>query len=92
MKFYNREKELEILQRNEEQSKQNAVFTVMTGRRRVGKTSLILRSLQGKDYAYLLFRVTANLFCAKSFRKFWRSSWGYMSMVQYSDSGNFLRS
>lgn len=69
MKFYNREKELEILQRNEEQSKQNAVFTVMTGRRRVGKTSLILRSLQGKDYAYLFVSRDSEPILCEKFQK-----------------------
>ena len=41
MRFYNRTKELEILSRTLEQSKKNSCFTVMVGRRRIGKTSLI---------------------------------------------------
>lgn len=53
MKFYDRENELSILQENEQQSHSSAVFTVLMGRRRVGKTSLITRAMEGKEYAYL---------------------------------------
>ena len=41
MKFYDRETEMEMLVLNERQAERTAVFTVLTGRRRVGKTSLI---------------------------------------------------
>ena len=45
MKFYDRINELSILQENEQQSYNSAVFTVLMGRRRVSKTSLITKSL-----------------------------------------------
>ena len=53
MKFYDREKELEMLQRNWEQSAAHSIMTTLTGRRRVGKTSLILRSLEKHPHVYL---------------------------------------
>lgn len=53
MKFYNRELELELLRQNAKQAENTAVFTVLTGRRRVGKTSLITQALEDKDMAYL---------------------------------------
>lgn len=53
MKFYNRIKELEILNRNLKQSQKNACFTVMVGRRRIGKTALLLESVKGRKYLYL---------------------------------------
>ena len=53
MKFYDRINEMQILQENEAQAERSAVFTVLMGRRRVGKTSLILHALEGRDYAYL---------------------------------------
>lgn len=53
MKFYDRVTEMQILRENERQSERSAVFTVLMGRRRVGKTSLIIRTLKGYDYAYL---------------------------------------
>ncbi len=44
MKFYDREKELGILQTNWEQSTEQGRLTVLVGRRRVGKTILLTRS------------------------------------------------
>lgn len=64
MKFYNRTKELEILARNFEQSKKSACFTVMVGRRRIGKTSLLLESVKGQKYLYLFVsRKNETLLC-----------------------------
>ena len=53
MKFYDRESELEVLLNAYEQSLKSATFTVLMGRRRVGKTSLLLHAMEGKEYAYL---------------------------------------
>lgn len=53
MKFYDRENEINILKENELQSRQSAVFTVLMGRKRVGKTTLITTALKEYDYAYL---------------------------------------
>ena len=53
MKFYDRTNELETLARIEKQSVQTACFTIMVGRRRIGKTSLLLRSFAEKKTLYL---------------------------------------
>ena len=53
MRFYDRDEELAILERNEKQSLETAVFTVLTGRRRVGKTSLIQKAISEEGMAYL---------------------------------------
>ena len=53
MKFYDREMELDLLLQSEKQTERSAVFTVLTGRRRVGKTSLINQALEGENIAYL---------------------------------------
>ena len=45
MKFYDREKELELLRNSEAQAEKAASFTVLMGRRRIGKTSLILKAI-----------------------------------------------
>ncbi|TCS85687.1 hypothetical protein EDD80_11190 [Anseongella ginsenosidimutans] len=42
MKFYDRKQELAILQLNTRQSEKTACFTMMVGRRRIGKTALLL--------------------------------------------------
>ncbi|NRF41112.1 ATP-binding protein [Pedobacter foliorum] len=66
MKFYGRKKELEILQINEGQSKKTACFTVMVGRRRIGKTSLLLESVKNQRYLYLFVsRKNEQLLCAQ---------------------------
>ena len=66
MKFYGRKKELEILQINQVQSKRTACFTVMVGRRRIGKTSLLLESVKGQRYLYLFAsRKNEQLLCAQ---------------------------
>ena len=53
MRFFDREGELERLADIERRSRQNAQFTVLTGRRRVGKTSLLLKAFSNADFAYL---------------------------------------
>lgn len=64
MKFYNRTKELEILGRTLEQSKKTSCFTVIVGRRRIGKTSLLLESVKEKKYLYLFIsRKSESLLC-----------------------------
>ena len=66
MKFYDRQKELEALARNLEQSKRNSCFTVMVGRRRIGKTSVLLESVKNEKYLYLFVsRKSETLLCAQ---------------------------
>ena len=53
MKFYDREREVEKLREIERRSHKVAQFTVVTGRRRVGKSSLILKACEKCKFAYL---------------------------------------
>ncbi len=53
MKFYDREKEIEVLRKNWEKSKERSLFTVMVGRRRIGKTALLLKTEQEQNMLYL---------------------------------------
>ncbi len=53
MKFYNREKELAQLQRIRQRSTQSAQMTVIVGRRRIGKTSLLKKDMEGNLAVYL---------------------------------------
>ena len=70
MRFYDREDEIRILLENEAQAENTAMFTVLMGRRRVGKTSLIAKALEGKVFAYLFVsRDSEAMLC----RKFQRS-------------------
>lgn len=52
MKFYNREKELQLLQKIEERSRQTAQMTFVVGRRRIGKTSLLVRANEHQPMLY----------------------------------------
>jgi len=66
MKFYDRETELEVLREIENQSRTSATFTVLMGRRRVGKTSLIMRAMQGVESVYLFVSKDSEaLLCQK---------------------------
>ena len=53
MKFYDREQEIEKLREIARRSREVAQFTVVTGRRRVGKSSLILKAYEKEPFAYL---------------------------------------
>ena len=54
MKFYNRTNELAELKRIQELSfKENSRLTVVTGRRRIGKTSLIMKAVENTPTIYL---------------------------------------
>lgn len=64
--FYDRKSELKVLSEIETQSKGNACFTVITGRRRIGKTELIKEFLKNKKNAYLFTtRSTEKVLCEK---------------------------
>lgn len=52
MKFYNREKELRILHNIAVRSQQTAQMTFVVGRRRIGKTSLLIKASQDKTMLY----------------------------------------
>lgn len=52
MKFFDREIEFEKLREIEELSQETAQFTIVTGRRRIGKTALVRRFYEGKPLLY----------------------------------------
>lgn len=53
MRFFDRKSEIAELKEIAARSAEVAQFTVVTGRRRVGKTSLVLKALEGEEYVYL---------------------------------------
>ncbi len=66
MKFYNRTQELELLSANRKKSTQSSSFTVVIGRRRIGKTALLLKSSEGEKYLYLFVtRKNESLLCSQ---------------------------
>lgn len=69
MKFYNRTSEIAELQRIKEMAyNDHSKLTVITGRRRIGKTSLILNALKDDVIVYLFVsRKEVRLICAVDF-------------------------
>lgn len=66
MEFYNRERELSVLALLQQQVDTAARMTVLTGRRRVGKTMLALEFAKDKKYLYLFVAKKAEaLLCAE---------------------------
>jgi AAA+ ATPase superfamily predicted ATPase len=66
MKFYDRERELAELGKMEKQTSDSSRMTVLTGRRRVGKTSLALEFAQSRRHLYLFVsKKSEPLLCAE---------------------------
>ena len=62
MQFYNREKEIARLKEIQKQSGISAQFTVITGRRRIGKTQLLLHAVSGQPTLYFFVARKAESF------------------------------
>ena len=54
MKFYDRQREIALLNDIAAKSRRTAQFTVITGRRRIGKTSLVRKAFEGKTYLHFI--------------------------------------
>ena len=60
MRFYDREKELEILQTNWEQTTDRGRLTVLIGRRRIGKTTVLRKSADDEGHPMLYLYVSKD--------------------------------
>ena len=69
MKFYNREYELNTLSKNWEQSASHSMMTTLMGRRRIGKTSLLLKSVQDQKSLYLFVSKDNEQMLCKKFQQ-----------------------
>jgi AAA+ ATPase superfamily predicted ATPase len=64
MRFYDREKELQLLQEIDFASREASMMTVLVGRRRIGKTKLLLRAAEGNPYVYFFVsRKSESILC-----------------------------
>jgi uncharacterized protein len=52
MKFYNRSKEMALLAKTEQKSLETAQMMFVVGRRRIGKTALLMEAFRGKQALY----------------------------------------
>ena len=69
MDFYDRINELESLARIEKQSTETACFTIMLGRRRIGKTALLLRASEGRKMLYLFVSRNSEAVLCRQFQQ-----------------------
>lgn len=67
MKFYNRDSELADLQRIEQLSYNNAQMTFIVGRRRVGKTKLLLEATKNSPTLYFFVARKAEILLCQDF-------------------------
>lgn len=64
MKFFGRKEEIATLRKIRDNADNNAQFTVLTGRRRIGKTSLVLKAYEDKPFLYFFVgRKAESLLC-----------------------------
>ena len=69
MKFYDREKEILELQRLDNLADETAQFTVLMGRRRTGKTTLMSYALSGRKYLYFFIGKKAETLQCQYFQQ-----------------------
>ncbi len=69
MKFYDREKEIKELQRIDDLADQSSQFTVLIGRRRTGKTTLMAEALKERTYLYFFIGKKAEQIQCTEFQK-----------------------
>ena len=64
MKFYNRQEELELLEKTRKLSLEKSMMTFVVGRRRIGKTSLVHKAFRKQKFLYFFIaRKNETLLC-----------------------------
>lgn len=69
MRFYDREREIAELRRLDALAEHHAQLTVLMGRRRTGKTMLMMQALEGKPYLYFFVGKKAEQLQCLDFQK-----------------------
>ncbi len=63
MKFFDRQKEIAVLRKTAQLSQKRSVMTVVNGRRRIGKTRLLLQTFQDDVLYFFVTRKSEPLLC-----------------------------
>lgn len=69
MKFFDRKEEIAALRRIRSNAEKNAQFTVLTGRRRIGKTSLVLKAYEDIPFIYFFVGRKAERLLCEEFKQ-----------------------
>lgn len=69
MKFFNRQEEIATLRKIRDNAETGAQFTVLTGRRRIGKTSLVLKAYGDRPFLYFFVSRKAESLLCEEFRQ-----------------------
>ena len=69
MKFYDREQEIAFLRETQALARQTARFTVVTGRRRIGKTTLIREAYKDEPFVYFFVARKAEADLCETFQE-----------------------
>jgi len=67
MEFYNREEELKLLDDTRKLSEKSAMMTVITGRRRIGKTTLAIKASEGYPSLYFFVARKSEILLCREF-------------------------
>ncbi|MBL7111041.1 MAG: ATP-binding protein [Bacteroidales bacterium] len=90
MKFYNREKEITQLKEIQKLSLKSAQFTVVTGRRRIGKTHLLLNATTGQPTLYFFVARKAESFLCQDFQQEVKEKLGIPILGETSSFGKLF--
>lgn len=69
MKFFDRKEEIAALHKIRDNAEKSAQFTVLTGRRRIGKTSLVLKAYEDRPILYFFVGRKAESMLCEEFRQ-----------------------
>lgn len=69
MKFFDRKEKIATLRKIRDNAEKSAQFTVLTGRRRIGKTLLVLKAYEEKPFLYFFVGRKAEKLLCEEFRQ-----------------------
>lgn len=91
-KFYNRKKELEILENHYKIASNNLVAEVIIGRRRIGKTELIKKYIEGKKALYFYVTKKSSQILLDDFTAVLKAEFNFVpeKLVNWEDLFNII--
>ncbi|MBN2652093.1 MAG: AAA family ATPase [Spirochaetales bacterium] len=91
MKFYSREQELQLLERDYSQTDNSSTMTVITGRRRIGKTLLAKKFAENKKHLYLFISKKNEVLLCKEFLEIITSQFNFPVFGEIKDFRTIFR-